>query len=109
MVAKGSRVNLRLDDDVYQAYHKVAVFMRRSVADLMREALAEGMSTMHALGAIIDQAVAGDVEAMQRVMAAMLDMHQGALDLARDTLAAQATTLDHKPGSAACSDSNTAR
>jgi hypothetical protein len=109
MAAMGSRVNLRLDDDVFEAYNKVAVFFRRSVADLMREALGAGVPTMQALGLMIDQAVAGDVEAMQRVMGAMLDMHQGSLDLAREFLAADVTTVDDKSGLAACSDSNTAR
>lgn len=84
------RVNLRIEEDTYDAYEKVASFFNRSVADLMREALDGGVPTMRALGAMIDRAKAGDKDAVQRLFDSMLMMHQGTLDLVRETVAAEA-------------------
>lgn len=83
------RVNLRMDSETYDAYEKVASFFNRSVADFMREALSGGLPTMHGLGAMIDQAKAGDAEAVQRLFDAMLRMHQGMLDVAKERALAE--------------------
>ena len=83
------RVNLRIEDDTYEAYEKVPSFFNRSVPDLMREALDGAVPTMRALGAMIERAKAGDKDAVQRLFDSMLMMHQGSLDLARETLSAE--------------------
>ena len=78
------RVNLRIDTETYDAYEKVASFFNRSVADFMREALSASLEWMHGLGAMIDQAKAGDAEAVQRLFDAMIAVSQGKLDLVRE-------------------------
>lgn len=83
------RVNLRIDSETYEAYEKVAGFFNRTIADFMREALVGGLGTIHALGAMIDQAKAGDAEAVQRLMDGMLRMHQGYLDVAKERALAE--------------------
>ena len=83
------RLNLRMNQDTYDAYEKVASFFNRTAADLMREAMDASMPTMQALGAMIDRAKAGDKEAVQRLFDSMMAMHQGNLDLARETGAAE--------------------
>jgi hypothetical protein len=86
-----ARVNMRIDQDTYDAYTKVADFFNRSTADLMREALVESVGVMHALGAIVDQARAGDTEAMQKLFDAFFQQQRGALDLAQLTTEATIT------------------
>ena len=83
------RVNMRMETDTYDAYEKVATFFNRSTADLMREALDGGVPTMRALGAMIDRAKAGDKDAVQRLFDSMLAMHQGTLDVVRETVASE--------------------
>ena len=89
VTALNKRVNLRMEEDTFDAYEKVASFFNRTAADLMREALDGGVPTMRALGAMIERAKAGDAEAVQRLFDAMLMMHQGSLDLAREVVAAE--------------------
>lgn len=102
------RVNLRVDTETYDAYNKVASFFNRSVADFMREALSGSLKYMHALGAMIDQAKAGDKEAVQRLFDNLVAMSQGELDLARELdLADRATAADE--GEGPDSTSNTVR
>lgn len=83
------RVHIRVDTETYEAYEKVATFFNRTIADLMREALHGTLPTVHTFGAMIDQAKAGDAEAVQRLFDAMLTMHAGNLDLARELAAAE--------------------
>lgn len=94
VTALNKRVNLRIEEDTYDAYEKVASFFNRSVADLMREALDGGVPTMHALGAMIEQAKAGDKDAVQRLFNSMLMMHQGSLDTVREVVAAEIAADD---------------
>lgn len=84
-----TRVNLRIDQDTYDAYEKVASFFNRSVPSLMRDALQQSTEIMQGLGAMIDQAKAGDAEAVQRLFTAMMQMSQGHLDMVRETAAAE--------------------
>jgi hypothetical protein len=79
------RVNIRIDTDTYEAYEKVARFFNRSIAEVMREALQSGTPVMTTLGAIIDQAQAGNAEATQRLFDAFWRMQRGQLDLAELT------------------------
>ncbi len=109
MASKAARVNIRMEQETYDAYEKVASFFNRSVADFMREALDQAVPTMHALGAMIDQARAGDVEAMQRLYDAIIAMHQGTLDMYREAAAAAPSQVDDKQDSAAVRASNTYR
>ena len=83
------RVNLRMDSETYEAYEKVATFFNRSVADFMREALSSALPTMYGLGAMIDQAKAGDAEAVQRAFDALMRMNQGLLDIAQEKALAE--------------------
>ena len=92
------RVNLRLEEDTYDVYEKVASFFNRSVADLMREALDGAVPTMRALGAMIDRAKAGDAEAVQRLFDSMMMMHQGTIDMVRETMAAEAASPTKEGG-----------
>ena len=89
MARLDKRVNMRIDSETYDAYEKVASFFNRSVADFMREALHGGLPTIEGLGAMIDQAKAGDAEAVQRLFDSMLRMHQGMLDLAQERALAE--------------------
>jgi hypothetical protein len=86
-----ARVNMRIDQDTYDAYTKVAEFFHRSTADMMREALIGGVETMHSLGAIIDQARAGDGEAVQKLFDAFFQQQRGMLDMAQLTTEATIT------------------
>jgi hypothetical protein len=88
MAKLDQRVNLRLDTDTYEAYEKVAEFFNRSVADMMRETLQAGVEVMTMLGAIIDQAKAGDAEAVQQLFDAFWKMQRGQLDFAELATAA---------------------
>jgi hypothetical protein len=67
------RVNLRIDEDTYLAFEKVANFFNRSVASLVRETCEISVPTLHQLGNMIDQAKAGDKDAAQRVFQTMLE------------------------------------
>jgi hypothetical protein len=86
------RVNLRIDEDLYDAYEKVASFFNRSVADFMREALQGGVPTMHTLGVMIDRAKAGDKQAVQELFNSLLAMHEGTIINARATNSAEKAT-----------------
>ena len=92
VTALNKRANLRMEEDTFEAYEKVASFFNRTAADLMREALDGAVPTMRALGAMIDRAKAGDKDAVQRLFDSMLAMHQGSLDMARETLASEMAT-----------------
>jgi hypothetical protein len=81
-----------MDEDLYNAYEKVANFFNRSVADFMREALQGGLPTIHTLGAMIDRAKAGDKEAVQELYDSLIDMHEGTIQNARVTHAAEKAT-----------------
>jgi hypothetical protein len=67
------RVNLRIDEDTYLAFEKVAKFFNRSVASMVRETCEMAVPTMRDLGEMIDQAKAGNPEAAQRVFHTMLE------------------------------------
>jgi hypothetical protein len=67
------RVNLRIDEDAYLAFEKVAEFFNRSVASLVRETCELSVPTLCQLGNMIDQAKAGDKDAAQRVFQTMLE------------------------------------
>jgi predicted DNA-binding protein len=86
------RVNLRVDEETYEAYNKVASFFNRSIADFMREALQGGIPTMETLGAMIDRAKAGDGEAVQRLFDSMVTMHEGNISNARERMVAELAT-----------------
>lgn len=92
VAALDKRVNLRIDEETYLAYEKVASFFNRTVPDFMREALKGGLPTMYNLGAMIDRAKAGDKEAVQQLFDSLLSMHEAALSNARITLAADMAT-----------------
>lgn len=99
------RVNLRVEEDTFNAYEKVASFFNRSIADLMREALDLSVPSMDALGAMIDRAKAGDKEAVDQLFDKLINMHQGTLDLAREVGAAhQATDAEQQNQSAGASN-----
>lgn len=83
MAKLDQRVNLRIDTETYEAYEKVASFFNYSVAEVMRESLQASVQVMHALGAIIDRAKAGDAESVQKLFDALWQMQRGQLDLAR--------------------------
>jgi predicted DNA-binding protein len=100
------RVNLRVDEETFEAYNKVASFFNRSIADFMREALQGGIPTMETLGAMIDRATAGDGEAVQRLFDSMIAMHQGTMTNVRERMAAD-LALAAEEG--ADSNSNTVR
>ncbi len=86
------RVNMRVDEETFEAYNKVATFFNRSIADFMREALQGGIPTMQTLGAMIDRAKAGDADAVQRLFDSMLAMHQGTMANAQERMAAELAT-----------------
>jgi hypothetical protein len=69
------RVNLRIDEDTYLAFEKVAEFFNRSVASLVRETCEVSVPTLRHLGNMIDQAKAGDKDAAQQVFQTMLDSY----------------------------------
>jgi uncharacterized protein (DUF1778 family) len=99
------RVNLRVDEETFEAYNKVASFYNRSIGDFMREALSAGIPTMETLGAMIDRAKAGDKEAVQRLFDSLVNMHQGTIDLAREVNAADdATDAESRNQSAGASN-----
>lgn len=100
MAKLDQRVNIRLDSDTYEAYAKVADFFNRSVPDVMRESLQAGAEIMHMLGVIIDQAKAGDTEAVQKLFDAFWKMQRGQLELAE----LQTTAITGEKGSAGASN-----
>jgi hypothetical protein len=67
------RVNLRIDEDTYLAFEKVAEFFKRSVTSMIRETCDLAVPTMVGLGKMIDQAKAGDPEAAHAVFQTMLE------------------------------------
>jgi hypothetical protein len=67
------RVNLRIDEDTYLAFEKVAEFFKRSVTSMIRETCDLAVPTMVDLGKMIDQAKAGDPEAAHVVFQTMLE------------------------------------
>jgi hypothetical protein len=67
------RVNLRIDEDTYLAFEKVAEFFKRSVTSMIRETCDLAVPTMVDLGKMIDQAKAGDPEAAHAVFQTMLE------------------------------------
>lgn len=92
MAGLKQRINLRLDDDTYLAYEKVARFFNRTPTDLAREVVEAGVPTMEMLGTMIDRAKAGDKEAADSLFSAFLDAQQGQLTLARSMASADAAT-----------------
>jgi activator of 2-hydroxyglutaryl-CoA dehydratase len=66
------RVNLRIDEETYLAFEKVAVELNQSVAGLIRESCVSAMPTMRNFSKMIDQAKAGDAQAAQQVFQMML-------------------------------------
>jgi hypothetical protein len=86
------RVNMRVDEETFEAYNKVATFFNRSIADFMREALQGGIPTMQTLGAMIDRAKSGDADAVQRLFDSMLAMHQGTMANAQERMASELAT-----------------
>jgi hypothetical protein len=73
MPAPTRRVNLRIDEDTYLAFEKVAEFFKRSVTSMIRETCDLAVPTMTDLGKMIDQAKAGDPDAMHAVFQTMLE------------------------------------
>jgi hypothetical protein len=67
------RVNLRIDEETYLAFEKVADFFKRSVTSMIRETCDLAVPTMRDLGNMIDQAKAGDAEAAHAVFQMMLE------------------------------------
>jgi hypothetical protein len=66
------RVNLRIDEETYRAFEKVADALNQSVAALVRETCMVSVPTMRNLSNMIDQAKAGDAQAAQQVFQMML-------------------------------------
>lgn len=100
MGAKDARVNIRMDQETYDAYAKVAAFFNRSTADMMRESLQSGLQVMLALGAIIDQANAGNKEAAEQLFDTFWKMTRGQLEMAELTTnaAIAASKVEEKSG-----------
>jgi hypothetical protein len=67
------RVNLRIDEDTYLAFEKVAEFFKRSVTSMIRETCDLAVPTMQDLGKMIDQAKAGDPDAAHAVFQTMVE------------------------------------
>lgn len=102
MPSKGTRVNIRMSQETHDAYAKVAAFFNRTTADMMRESLESGVQVMHALGAIIDQANAGNKEAAEQLFDAFWKMSRGQLEMAELTTnaAIAASKVEEKSGTA---------
>jgi hypothetical protein len=66
------RVNLRIEEETYLAFEKVAEFFGISVAALVRQTCQSAVPLYRELGGAIDQAKAGDAAAAQRVFQTML-------------------------------------
>lgn len=66
------RVNLRIDEETYLAFEKVADFFNQSVAALVRETCNISVPVMRNLGVMIDRAKAGDANAAHEVFQVML-------------------------------------
>lgn len=89
------RVNLRIDEETYLAFEKVADVLNQSVAALIRETCVLAVPTMRNLTAMIDQAKAGDAKAAQKVFDMMLTGYSRQLVQAGaevDTIFAEAET-----------------
>jgi hypothetical protein len=89
MAAEGRttrRVNLRIDEDTYLAFEKVAEFFNRSVASMVRETCDLAVPTMRDLGNMIDQAKAGDKDAAQQVFQTMLEGYTQQIAEAHETV-----------------------
>jgi hypothetical protein len=78
------RVNLRIDEDAYLAFEKVAEFFNRSVASMVRETCELAVPTMADLGKMIDQAKAGDPDAMHAVFQTMLEGYTAQIGAVRE-------------------------
>jgi hypothetical protein len=87
---------MRIDEETYNAYEKVASFFNRTVPDFMREGLRGGVPTMHNLGAMIDRAKAGDKEAVQELFDSLLNMHEATIANARVNMAAEMATTSEE-------------
>ncbi len=89
MAAEGRttrRVNLRIDEDAYLAFEKVAEFFSRSVASMVRETCDLAVPTMRDLGNMIEQAKAGNKDAAQQVFQTILDGYTRQIAEANETV-----------------------
>jgi predicted DNA-binding protein len=80
-----ARINLRLDQEIFQTYAKVAEAFGTTVTEMVREIVNHGAEEMQILGTIIDAAKAGDQAAAATLYGMLMDLGQGRLDLARAT------------------------
>ncbi len=78
-----ARINLRLSQEVFDTYAKVAEAFNTTVTEMLREIVNDGVEEMQILGAIIDAAKGGDQEAAAKLYGALMDQGQGRLNLAR--------------------------
>ena len=95
---KEARVNVRMEQELYDDYATAARVLGVSVPDLMRDILRVGQDSLRGLIGIAEQAKAGDTAAAVRLMQLMLaeqeDKLQVAAQLARADVAELAATLD---------------
>lgn len=78
-----ARVNLRLPQDVFDTYQKVAEAFNTTVTEMIREIVVQGVEEMQIVSAVVDAAHAGDQAAAARLYGALMNVGQGRLDLAR--------------------------
>lgn len=98
MAGKEARVNVRMEQELYDDYATAARVLGVSVPDLMRDILRVGQESLQGLIAIAEQAKAGDTAAAVRLMQLMLADQEHRLELAaqlaRADVAELAATLD---------------
>jgi predicted DNA-binding protein len=80
-----ARINLRLAQDVFDTYAKVAQAFNTTVTEMLREIVNQGVEEMQIIGSVIDAAKAGDQEAAAKIYRLLMDQSQGRVDLARAT------------------------
>lgn len=79
-MAKEERVNLRLTSEVYEPYAQLAQVLGMSVAQVMRDCLAENLEVVQTLLTMARKQQAGDEEGAKTVYGTMITMYRTYLD-----------------------------
>lgn len=89
-----ARINLRLSQEVYDAYAYVAEKMNTTVTEIIREMVNDGVEIMQTLSTIIKAAESGDKEAAAQLLRLFMQSNEGRLDLAKAVVNQELKSLE---------------
>jgi len=95
-----ARINLRLSQEVYDAYARVGEKFNTTVTEMVREMVNDGVEIMQSIAAVIDAAEAGDKEAAAKLLTLFMQSNEGRLELAKAVMDQEMKGLvpDHEGG-----------